>query len=344
MRTYIKSLSHAILVFFFLLQSCGGGKQQNDYVVIDKFPVSVELDTIRTIRPDGVVGLLSLAKAGDYFVGELFKQNHCFQLFDSLLNPIAPFARKGRGPEEYYAPTYMGQYEQTGNANYIWILDRALSQFMKINLNTVIETQTVPYETMYEFTGKDNMHLRSLFYINDKLLLGTLDDQECKVVSYNPTDKKKTEYANFMEFPYNQIDDIHGLSQNMCALKPDKSRMASVFFYLPQIDLYDSTGTRYLSIFHEQMLPPKKADQSLDTEFYLQVCATDKYVYALMQAKQEREKCRVQVYDWNGAPKAELIINPASNFCVSNNGNYLYAIYFDTEKETITQYDMRNIL
>lgn len=316
-----------IVIVCLLFASCDPRPTTNPHVVVDAFPRTENLDSCTIVQLDSVIGLLSLNRAGDYFLGQLHKNSSVFQLFDADLTPLAQVAVKGHGPNEYLNASYFGQFE----GNNAWIWEMSAQRFSRVN----IDGGKFEREKTYDLSELD-FSLRNVFHVADNQLIGTTDELECKVVVVNPADGTHSLIDNFMPFSSPRIVDVHGLSQNMCAIKPDRSKMASAFFNLPQIDLYNTTGERYLTLFHKQILRPDDADQELEEEYYLQVCATDKYVYALRAGG----KCSIQVFDWAGAPQAEFFIDAATWFCVEPDDSTLYTINFEDEQTTVRKYEI----
>ena len=109
-----------------LAAGCSGGPS-GPYSVITGFPAEKAPESVPEHRLDDNIGVYDISMVGDYILVAEKRTGHFYTLYDRELNRICGFANKGRGPGEYLAPAYYGEYEITDGGNPVLsVYDRAL--------------------------------------------------------------------------------------------------------------------------------------------------------------------------------------------------------------------------
>ena len=95
-----------------------------DYSYVRNFPEKGEITY--TVTPYNAAEMypLSIQHIPEgYWVCQLLKSEHCFALLDEDLNEIVRFGKKGRGPEEFTDPNFVGSTGSTGDSLFLLIRD-----------------------------------------------------------------------------------------------------------------------------------------------------------------------------------------------------------------------------
>lgn len=303
----------------------------------------VILTPIPTTEFDDHIGLLAIYNVGDYILGYQYRQDYFFKVFDKEYNVIGELCRRGNGPNEFVQVSYFGQYETGQTGTKIWVLDMVKKDFIKINIEQTVADNKISTEKNIDLKRVNEIEPRNLFYLDDSHLIGTDDKMDCKIFTINPANSKPIFFEHYPSFP--EKNYTHDISQNIMALKPDRTRLASVFFSIPQIDLIKATGETYFSLFFNERIDlgnihPAEID---DMEVFIKVEATDKYIYILSEIVENGNKQAVYVIDWEGVPHYKMYIDPATYFCVQGDEK-IYSFDFSSESEVVKTYDISQLL
>lgn len=219
------------------------------------------------------------------------------------------------------------------------MLDGIKKQLLRINIEESLKSGIPVVDKEFNLARTGDLEVRNLFYINDNLLLGTDDRKDCRIFTIDPVKRDPLFFEHYPSFDL--YPHVHDISQNMVTIKPDGSLIASSFFSLPQVDLIKPDGETYFSVFFDRVPDPKRitSEESDDLECFLQVVSTDKYVFLLSADIAPDGKQTIFVIDWNGNPVLKLNVEPATFFCMKDDGT-IYCFNFNTDKEVVTAYDI----
>jgi hypothetical protein len=325
--------SYMAVVCVILFTSC---QQKDKYNIVESFPVEKTLTAEIIPAFDSHVGMLGVRPAGEYVVGLLWKQDYFFDIFDTEHNLVGKLCRLGNGPNEFLAPAYFGQYDEEG----IWILERERGLFVKIDISKSLAQGQTVIEKKIDLSQYPGLHPRNVFYITDELLFGTNDDSLCATFTLNPKTSEIKFNPHVLDFPISPT--THSISQSMATLKPDRKKVATSFFRLPQIDMYSSKGERLKTVFYKEIVEPSMIDIYDGCYYYLNIFSTDDYIYALYEEPvgDERTENYIHVFDWNGNPIASLKVDTTTDFYVSPDDKQLITLNFDAETDVVKKYDI----
>lgn len=340
-------MKYFILLFLFYFLAACDRMPQNAVIVTD-FPVSERLTGDTVDYFDSELGILDIKDAGKYWLCRSHRTDYHFAVFaKDGFKKVGELCMNGRGPGEFIAPSYFSQYTvENGNLK-VWILERALSEFMKIDVDETILKDTIVIDEKFPLVALTRNSFRDLFYCGDSLLMGTSDDKECLHVWI---DWKKREIRNVepvLKFPDNF--DTHNIAQSISAKHPSKPLMVSAFYNFPQIDFVDGDGKIYKTVFYKEMIKPVQVTASQeDEQFFSDVCSSAQYVYVLYNRESEVEEginpdeSIVLVFDWEGNPVREFRIPYASVICFEESSHRLYALNPRKETYNTTVYSLKD--
>ena len=96
----------------------------NNYTFVDSFPISGELQPVRTMKYDPVkVNLYGIARAGDYWLAYLADDDYDLAVVDDSLNVIVRTLRTGNGPGEFLRPVCYGSPYTKGDSVILSVKD-----------------------------------------------------------------------------------------------------------------------------------------------------------------------------------------------------------------------------
>ena len=111
------------VAFLTVLLSC---RDDDNVTVLKKLPDAVELTPVRVLEGKEYMysgSLAPIAMAGDFIVGNLWRNESAFLLMDGQCRPLAKLGRIGNGPGEFLGHEYGGIISQTDDALSFCILD-----------------------------------------------------------------------------------------------------------------------------------------------------------------------------------------------------------------------------
>ena len=96
----------------------------SNYTFVDSFPISGELQPVRTMKYDPVkVNLYGIARAGDYWIASIGDNDYRAAVTDDSLNVIVRTLRTGNGPGEFLYPLRYGTPYTEGDSVIIFVKD-----------------------------------------------------------------------------------------------------------------------------------------------------------------------------------------------------------------------------
>ena len=91
------------------------------------------------------------------------------------------------------APAYFNQYDQENGETKIWILERTLNQYLKVNLTKTLLDDSLYIEKCYDLSSFKSYTYGDMYVLNEVLLFATREDQECKHVFLHLKEKQQQE-------------------------------------------------------------------------------------------------------------------------------------------------------
>lgn len=314
-----------------LLVACH--RMPDNSVVVHDFPVVINLKGDSIVNFDNELGINGMQDAGDFILCSSHRTEYNFSVYEKRSrHKVGNFLKRGRGAGEFLAPRYCMQYKIEGGETKIWVLERALNKFFKINLSRSILNDSLFVEREYDISNYKSASYRDMFYINEDLLLAIEDEMDCKCVYLSLAKNERKVVSPVLAFP--KVPHVHEISQTISVKHPENFCCASVFFNFPQINLIDSVGV-YRTIFYKELIYPRETTVTQrEKEYFCDVCCDTKRVYVLYNPSEETmpDFSEVLVFTWEGEPICKYLIPFATSIFVDERNQVLYAL--NTQKET----------
>lgn len=273
-----------------------------------------------------------------------------FNIKDGKL--IGGFCPVGHGAGEYVAVSPIKQLiRESGEVKAILFAPNE-KKLTTWNITRSIRENSTRYERSVNYARKNSSpaSYSRIYYISRDTLLtykasvhvsdnNDITEQRYELRSYN-SDETLADIQVFSDIEEKEksavlAEDFFYISN---AIKPDRTKIVEVMYYLPQINIIDiATGevSGYLmdgeadySIFDTDMRNIKK--------YYNRVVCDDNYIYALWSGKTADEHSayvgnkELHVYDWNGQLTNKVILeNPADEMFVDSDKGILYVSHPD---------------
>lgn len=335
-------MKRVLCIFFFALAGCHTIPQHS--VVIEDFPWTKnwEGDSINSF--DEELGITGLYDAGDFILCASHRTDYHFSVYSkNEHHKLKDIFKVGRGAGEFIAPAYFSQYQTVDEETKIWILERALNRFFKINLNRTIAHDSLYIEEEYDLSAFRNSDYRAMYLLEDNLFFATEDQHDCKHVFLRPVEKEKEIIPPAFQFP--KRPDIHEISQVISTKHPTESYIASAFFNFPQIDLLNEQG-RYKTIFYPKVIYPRETTMNQrDDEYFNHICCDTNFIYALYNPTNQdnNSDSEILIFSWQGEAVGKCVIPFATFIFIDRQNNRLYAM--NPRKETYNTfiYDLKQI-
>ena len=330
-----------VVFAFIALYACNRLPKKS--VEIKDFPhiVFLEGDSISIF--DNELGIMELNDAGDYILCSSHRTDYHYSVFHKKdFHKVGEILKQGRGTEEFIAPSYFSQYQIEGGETKIWVLERALNVFFKINLTATLEMDSLIVEKKYKLATSGSSY-RDMYYINNDMFWATEDQQECRhlIINSDNCDKKYIEPA----VPFPKRGNIHHISQTISTKHPAIFKIASAYFNFPQIDFIDKQGI-YRTIFYPSIIYPRKvSEDQVEYEYFSSICSDENNVYALYDPSHDAssDKSEILVFSWEGEAICKYIIPFANAIFVDATNKKLYALHPGKEQFNTTCYKLQKL-
>ncbi len=332
------------ILYIFLLALAGCHTMPQNSVIIEDFPITQKLkgDSIQVF--DEELGITGLYDAGDFILCASHRTDYHFSVYSkNNCRKLKNIFKVGRGAGEFIAPAYFAQYQTENKETKIWILERALNRFFKINLTQTITQDSLYIEEEYDLASFRNSDYRAMYLLKDHLLLATEDQQDCKHTLLNLIEKKKEIIPTAL--PFSDRANVHEISQVVSTKHPTRSYIASAFFNFPQIDFFNEHG-RYKTIFYPEVIFPRQTTiKQRDDEYFNNICCDTNFVYALYNpnGRLNNPDSEILVFSWQGEAVGKYIIPFATFICIDQQNNRLYAMNPRKENYNTYIYDLTQI-
>ncbi len=334
----------------------------HDYVV--KNTVN-ELEAIDSIKVEEISTEHSLLKPEHLIrIGErliCYDEKSDSNIFHMYSMPeceyISSFGTTGKGPNEIYRINrrIFGNYDEElfvidgMRLKYINLADN--KQGFQISRNVNISGRLFPLEA---FTP-----------INDSISFGCSNVNEKEYFTHNSesnTDNDIGEFANILNINNLGIEGYKTLNSQRVALKPDHTKIVSLYAMLPYIKIFDSNlqleNEAVLSNYESQnfeLLENGGLRRLPSTEvYYLDIAVNDHYIYGLYIGK-DRAYLRKsdnatggvipKLHIWNWDCELVAVVNLQTSICniaVDKQGRYVMGVNPYVSNK-IFRYDLRSI-
>ena len=322
-----------VLGLFIACMACNRLPEQA--VLVEDFPATYTLqgDSIRNF--DDELGIMAILNAGDYFLCPSHGTDYHFAVYQKdSLQKVGNILPQGRGAGEFMAPAYFNQYDQENGETKIWILERTLNQYLKVNLTKTLLDDSLYIEKYYDLSSFKSYTYRDMYVLNEDLLFATREDQDCKHVFLHLKEKQQQEID--FSLPFVDCPSAFYIAQTISAKHPALPYFVSAYFHLPQIDFMNEQGI-YKTIFYKEIIIPRQTNMSQsEYEYFNCVCSDSNYVYALYNPYNATEDTylntsEILVFSWQGEPVRKYVIPFATYICIDAENQRLYAL--NTQKE-----------
>lgn len=323
-----------------IVVSLGAGCMGIDvpYRIVENFPIEIRLGEEPLRALDGCLGIYDVGMAGSYLICSERKTEFFFSVYNSDFLRVCRFARHGRGPGEYIAPVYCGQYEDEGAVLTVSIYDRATRYFDRIAVDT--DSGSCQPISHFSIPLSGDLEPRVLFRYSATHVGGVSDYRDCRYFYSDTTFRQPRIAEPVLSFGANR--EVHTIAQSCCAVKPDNTRIAVAFFNLPQIDIRATTGEVIKTIFIREILHPDEIDIAEAADYFLKADADDTYIYALFENPDSgiTGSNSILVFDWEGNPVGKYDIARASSFAIDKRRNKIIAINMDQTQSLCSLYSL----
>jgi len=331
----LAGLSVALLIVS--LCSCAGEESR---VVVTDFPHEYKLQATGIDSMNRYPGVYAISMAGDRIIA-LRKANKFYLVLDSdfhLLNEIAP---RGHGRGEFVFPSYCGQCENDGEAEYIYVLERTESKLYRVSLAGEKDSECV-------VNIPQNLGLTPsfLFKVDDHTCAGTngtgafpffvLDTKDWKAQSFEPT----------LPLEGNEAE-LFVLSQNIGTYSAAQSRIALAYFCFPQLDIRQSDGQLLRTVVYKRELSSSEINVENPMGYFDCVASTSRHIYALYNGEEDKpsvNKTWIFVFNWDGDPVSRMEVDACSYFTVDEAKGRIIALNEDDTRFVASEYKLPDAL
>jgi hypothetical protein len=350
------------LIFFFsiILTCCTTHKQHRE--VIDNFPIEVTGVPEIIDIPSVLTKTDAIRITNNYLVAinigsprdSIF---HVFQVPECKY--LGKFGSIGKGPLDFVNPltNTMGS-----TLNGIHIIDNMVFKDIRIDYTKNILSYTVNKNPL---PGK-LLIINGIIFLNSSTLIGHTTNSFIKkeLFSYNMTDKSIQQFSDYPDLYKSsniKSSSLYSLFLKHIAAKPDGTKFATLYDHFKQLKIYSTVKNELVHDVTFKDSPEQKIEvrtegtinTSMSYSFYLDMYATNKYIYGLYLGKKPDEintdptvntDTQMHIWDWKGKPIALIKLkNTEFRIAVDANDEYFYTIS-PYHENALYKYDLKKIL
>lgn len=337
-RTVGKGL---LLCAILALATLAGCDRKPHEVIVEKFPAEYSLRGKGIDSLNRFAGMYGISVAGDKFIG-VRKSTKFFLVFDKDFHPLDEILPKGHGHNEFMSPLYCGQFEQEGNREYVYVLERGQRKLYKISLSDDKEDP----ECLVDIPLRMDLDPSFLFRLNDSVCIGTNCVRNNPFVVLNTKTWNLRTFEPTFSFNGNE-EDLFVQSQNTGTYSAKQGRVSVAYFNLPQMDIRSADGDLLRTVVYERKLSPSEMDCENLKDYFGWVTSSDKYIYAKYDGDERKAaegRTWIMVFDWEGAPVCRMEIDASVHFAVDEKNGRIISLNEDDTKFVASEYRLPDTL
>ncbi len=117
-------------------------------------------------------------------------------------------------------------------------------------------------------------------------------------------------------------------------------------FSFPQVDFRQTGSTQWQTVFIKQILFPEACLSNELRTYYVSVCGTARYLYALWLDQDDEEfgtanrDAEVHIFTWDGQPVARISIPYTLSITVDATDDKLYTLNYYNDSAMVVTYEL----
>lgn len=308
--------------------------------IVEHYPIEKQLESKPLRQLEDCIGIIDVGMVGPYLICKEHKTKYHFTFYDSEFRMVGHWGHNGRGPGEYIAPIYYGQYEKTDSSIQFCLWERSSYELHSVDIiktDSVISMQSI---SRFKMPRDSKVEPRVLVRCGMNSFFGVSDWEDCCFFTSDSTFSNPHFAAHVLPFDAKSV--AHEMSQSCYGIKPDKSRIAIAYFCLPQIDIRTADGEIVQTIFLNKIIRPQDLDLNNRSDYFYKAVADDQFIYTLCDAPDSDRSGRnnILVFDWDGNPVAKYSVLRASSFAIDKQTHRLITINMDQTNSLCSIYSM----
>ncbi|MDH6344097.1 hypothetical protein M2480_002539 [Parabacteroides sp. PFB2-12] len=326
-----------VTLIFLSIVSCN--KRDTQYfskkvIQIDKFEKEINLVAEEFLSEEYAQS--SIVALKNYFVIISTLKENYFYIYDYDENFLGSFGTKGQGPNELInCVVAKVDFAQ----NRLWINDVSKMRLCEIDIQKSLEAQQCYFNKLV----KNVSHSLNCFLINDSLLISErLVSDNFELLWINP----QADRINKQEILYTpSVENPMEYYRSKWCIKPDGTQMIATMFSINEVNFLNLTNNERLSFAILGHIPQLSNIVDIyESElpfwvYYVDVTATNSYIYALFQNQSYDEiftvkkESEIHVFDWNKKALIRYIVPEyLSSISINEEQNLLYGLSRYDEK------------
>lgn len=303
------------ILFCFLFIQCA------DVMTIKiKSSVMTQPQSLKVSHYDDLGSVLSIHPIGDKYIVSFYRDTLCLGILDSSMNILSRFGRKGRGPDELLAPRLTGKYSFSIEGCQVSVFERS---------RNIILTYHISNDGIAILSYTDSLPLNygdmRIAYDIPNGYWGVLDNPKQNVFLFD--EDTRNIYLHTVPERKGQGD-----YQTIVAAHPEHTLFALAYYSIPRIDIIGNDGKC------KQILELKGIDDLPDwngsNDFFLDISATDTYIYALFEYNDTSDL--LLCLTWDGELISLMEICDSKTVCL--NSDKFLCLNYDEYGLVVTEY------
>ncbi len=338
------------LVCLFLIHSCTNSSIKEVFVLANDFPDTIELVdgeklNFYQLMPFSIDIIDSLIVVADY------KESPRLNIYNKNGDFQGGFGFIGRGPNEYSAPEWNGQFfSKRGDSDkFIYIYEFGYGLIHELNFSTILRKKS-DFKIKTYYLPPEVMNTDNIFFVNDTLYGEATSNLDVKYFKHKLGSKTFVALGQFNDHDIIQgskpIEKRVNLDRSFLSYSSGNSKFVSAYLRFNKIVIMDSDMNEELSIYYgnEEKFPTTDNIMSRNNIFYFRKpFAGKKYIYVPYVGVKNVDRTyskELHVYDYNGNSIRRYLFNEIfTSFTIDEEKQKLYLI-INSENNQFLSYDL----
>jgi hypothetical protein len=340
-----------LFILLFIITGCTNTSIPEVFVQPDDFPETIKLTTSKKndfhqLIPSSLTIIDSMIVVSDY------RESPRLHIYNKNSDEyLHGFGVIGRGPNEYSAPEWNGQFflKNDNLDKFIYISEFGYGLIHELNFSKILRNDK-NFKIKKYYLPPEVMNADNLVFKNDTLYGEATSNLNVKYFKHKLGSKSFKAIGQFNPHKIvknsKSVDEKVNLDRSFLCYSPEKSKFISAYLRFNKVIIMDDNMDEELLIYfgNKKKYPGTKDLMSKKNEYYFRKpFAGKKYIYVPYVGQKVSEGMypkELHVYDYKGKPIKRYLLNETfTSFTIDEENKKLYLITNLEEKQFLT-YDL----
>lgn len=283
-----------------------------EFDVVERFQIERKLAGNRVKALDSVFTAFAVRNCGGNIVFAQKRDEYHLLVGDGALSKFHPLLRNGHGNSEWIAPMLTGESSIVDGKKYVNVLERSSNKLYAVDIADECSGRVL----LANLNKSDLPGIRNVFCLADGGFIGVTDADLCQPFVL----KSKSAKATLLDVGLDKkllAADSQRLSQCLSTYNAKAHKLAMAYYAFPVLVIMSEDGIQTARLQIGEEMPDFTGTQDFEyPDYFLDICSTDNYIYALYQEPKSSNETNILVFRWSGEPIAKFTTPSMKSFTV----------------------------